>query len=72
MFKMAQQSQSMTFYFRVDVVDVCATDVLPLVPKEPHKMCLIHDTKEVKAIKKVKKKKGPLKKDSKSDEIKVL
>ena len=55
-FKMAQQSQSMTSYFRVDVVEVYTTDVLSPIPKESPKMYLICDTKEVKAIKKVKKK----------------
>ena len=52
----------MTSYFRVDVVNVCDEDVLPKVPKKPLKACLIHNTKEVKATKKVKKKKRPLEK----------
>ena len=34
-FKMAQQSPIMTSYFWVDVVEVCAKDGLPQVPKEP-------------------------------------
>ena len=61
-FKKPQQSPSMTSYFWVDMVNFCAEDVLPQVPKEALKTCLIRDTKEVKATKKVKKKKRPLEK----------
>lgn len=63
---------SKTAYFYVDAVEICAKDVLPQVSKEPPKMCLICDTKEVKATKKVKKKKGPLKKDTKEWRIKSV
>ena len=52
----------MTSYFRVDAFEDCAKDVLPQVPKEPLKTCLIRNTKEVKATKKAKKKKRPLEK----------
>ena len=69
-FKMAQQSPSMTSYFWVDVVEIYAKDVLSQVPKEPLKTLSIYDTKEVKATKKVKKKKGHLKKDTKEWRIK--
>ena len=52
----------MTFCFRVDVVNVCGEDVLPQVPKEPLKTCIIRNTKKVKATKKMKKKRRPLEK----------
>ena len=60
----------MTSYFRVDVVNICDKDILPQVPKEPLKICIILDTKEVKATKKVKKKMRPLEKVKKEWKIK--
>ena len=71
-FKKPQQSSSLTSYFRVDVVKNYAKDVLPQVPKQSLKTCLIRDTKEVKATKKVKKKKGPLEKIIKEWQIKSV
>ena len=56
----------------MDVVNVCGEDVLPQVPKEPLKTCIILDTKEVKATKKVKKKKRPLEKVKKEWKIKSI
>ena len=52
----------MTSCFRVDVANVCGEYVLPPIPKEPLKTCLIRDTNEVKATKKVKKKRRSLEK----------
>ena len=69
-FKKPTQSSSMTSYFRVDVVDICAKAILPQVPKEPPKTHLIRHTKEAKATKKVKKKKRPLANDAKEWQIK--
>ena len=69
-FKKPPQSPSMTSCFRVDVVNVCGEDVLPQVPKEPLKTCIIRNTKEVKATKKVKKKRRPLEKVKKEWKIK--
>ena len=69
-FKKPQQSPSMTFCFRVDVVNDCGENVLPQVPKETLKTCIIRNTKEVKATKKVKKKKRPLEKVKKEWKIK--
>ena len=60
----------MTSCFWVDEVNVCDEDVLPQVPKEPLKICLNCDTKEMKATKKVKKKKRPLEKVKKEWKIK--
>ena len=60
----------MTSCFRVDVVNVCDKDILPQVPKEPLKTCIILNTKEVKATKKVKKKRRPLEKVKKEWKIK--
>ena len=71
-FKKPQQSPSMNSCFRVDVVNVCKEDVLPRVPKEPLKTCLIRDTKEVKATKKVKKKRGLWRKLKKNGKLKAL
>ena len=71
-FKKPQQSPSLTSYFWVDGVNICDEDILPQVPKEPLKMCLIRDTKEVKATKKVKKKKRPLEKVKKEYKIKSI
>ena len=62
----------MTSWFRVDIVEVCTKNVLSQVPKEPLKTCPIHDTKEVKATKKVKKKKRPLEKNTKEWQIKSV
>lgn len=62
----------MTSYFRIDTVDVYAKDVLLQVPKEPFKTCLIFYTKEVKATKKVKKKKWPSEKVKKEWKIKSV
>ena len=61
-FKKPQQSPSINSYFLVDVINVYGEDVLSQVPKEPLKTCIIRNTKEVKATKKVKKKKRPLEK----------
>ena len=61
----------MTSFFRVDVVNICSEDVLPKIPKEPLKTCLIRDTNEVKATKKVKKKRRPLEKVKKEWKIKI-
>ena len=71
-FKKSQQSPLMTSYFWVDVINVCGEDVLPQVPKEPFKTCIIHNTKEVKATKKVKKKKRHLEKVKKEWKIKSI
>ena len=71
-FKKPQQSPSMTSWFRVDVVNVCDEDILPQVPKKPLKTCIILDTKEVKATKKVKKKKRSLAKEVKEWRIKSI
>ena len=69
-FKKPPQSSSMTSCFRVDVVNVCGEDVFPQVSKEPLKTCIIRNTNEVKATKKVKKKRRHLEKVKKEWKIK--